>query len=117
MPTDRIIRWAAPSLAPTLADLGGLCEDYTRGIAPPPYWAGGRWNVTLPGEIRSALHNLDARRAGLYEPGRARCIEVWRSNDGESVYVITRSADEVTSAVADGLAALVARHWGGEREC
>ena len=114
MAQDRIIRWPSPLDAPPNAALGVLCEDYTRGLAPPPRWGSGRWNVTLPGEIRSALHTLDARRVGLYEPGRARCIEVWRSD--ESVYVMTRSADEVTNAVAEGLAALIARHWHGERE-
>ena len=113
MALDRIIRWASPLDAPPNAALGALCEDYTRGLAPPPRWGAGRWNVTLPGEVRSALHNL-GNRAGLYEPGRARCIEVWR--DDESVYVMTRSADEITNAVAEGLAALIARHWQGTRE-
>lgn len=117
MSQDRIIRWHSSTTAPTLADIGTLCEDYTRGLAPPPHWGGGRWNIELPGEIRSALHNLDAaRRAGLYEPGRTRCIEVWRAPDGADVCVMTRSADEVTNAVAEGLAALIARHWHGTRE-
>lgn len=111
MATDRIIHWPPPAQAPTKADLGALCHNYSAGLAVSVEWQGGRWYITLPGEAHSAIPG----REFLHERGQGRWIEVWR--DDESVYVMTRSADEITSAVAEGLAALVARQWGGTREC
>lgn len=94
MSTDRVIRWAPPVQAPTAEALGTLACNYTRDLATSVEWHGGRWYITLPGEAHSAVG-----RAFLHNPGQARWIEVWR--DDESVYVMTRHADEVTNAVAE----------------
>jgi hypothetical protein len=126
MATDRNIHWTAPSglntgeqwaRLPARSDLGRLCRDYTRGLAVSVRWHRDRYIVTLPGESRSALHRIAGKRN--YERGRRRCVEVWAGVVGDRyvVDVMTRSADEITSAVAEGLAALVARQWGGTREC
>lgn len=111
MALDRIIRWSPPARAPSTDDLATVARAYTKGLVTSVEWQGGRWYITLPGEAHSAIG-----RDFLHDPGQARWIEVWRSDGGEEVYVMTRHADEVTNAVAEGLAALVARHWRGERE-
>ena len=120
MPQDRVINWPASTRiedVPCNVKLGRLCRDYARGIASRVRWRKGRWYIDLPGEVRSALHRL-SDHPRPYERGEPRWIEVWSggNEDGHSVYVMTRHADDITNAIAEGLAAIIARHWRGERE-
>ena len=48
--------------------------------------------------------------------GAERWIEVWPDPDCKSVDVMTRQGDDVTHAMADGLARLLALTWTGKVE-
>ena len=128
MSRDLVIRWPhgptvplhEQSRLPSNVALGTLCRDYTRGLAVSVRWRKGRWWIRLPGETRTALYRLAEKPRPL--DADKRLIEVMSFGEGPvmapgfAVYVTTRCADEVTNAVADGLAALIAQHWRGERE-
>ena len=128
MSRDLVIRWShgptvplhEQSRLPSNVALGTLCRDYTRGLAVSVRWRKGRWWIRLPGETRTALYRLAEKPRPL--DADKRLIEVMSFGEGPvmapgfAVYVTTRCADEVTNAVADGLAALIAQHWSGERE-
>ena len=120
MPQDRVIHWPASTRVadvPTNVVLGPLCRDYTRGIATSVRWHRGRTIIRLPGECTAALRRV-GRPARMFERGEPRTIEVSMggADDGFRVYVTTRMADDITNAIAEGLAAIIAQHWRGERE-
>lgn len=119
MSQDRVIHWPASTrgMLPTPMQLGTLCRDYATGIGTVER-AGDRWHIRLPGECTAALRHLSARAGRPFEPGEPRTIEVWTGVTGDRVvvYVTTRMQDDITNAIAEGLAAIIARHWRGERE-
>jgi hypothetical protein len=124
VPTDRVIHWPAQSpdepvnvwKVPTNEALGTLCKDYARGIATSVRWSGGRWYINLPGTPSNALEQFYPRDPSTYNV--KRWIEVWCGGDEHryTVYVMTRGQDDITNAVAEGLADIIARHWRGARD-
>lgn len=83
-------------------------------------WSRDRWLVDLRGVNHRALARQRAIFRRLNKVDRLtpwpRWIEVWPSEKLLVVSVMTRQHDEYTNAVAEGLAALIARWWTGKRE-
>lgn len=103
MALDRFVHWNGA--APTKEQLQAAIYKYAEGINPkePPLWHHDRWIIPLcgtPGTIDKGT--LD------------RWVEVW--SDEHCVDVITRQADDITNAIADGLAKLLARRFDGRIE-
>ena len=116
MATDRILHWADE--VPSEAELTTLCNDYM-GMAGGASWHFDRLVIRLKGYLSRALINMpkataEQKHFWTSQALEPRVIEVFF--DDEHVDVITRSADEFTCAVADGLVALIARHWGAKPE-
>lgn len=105
MARDRI---ATFTKAPSKADLQTLLEDYLRNLGATIRWDRDRFFCTLPGKPCDGLARLSSlgSRPGLPEE---RWIEVWK--DHTSVDVMTRCADDITNAIADGLFEIIARFW------
>lgn len=115
MALDRTITWAR-NKGPAKEDVGKVVEDYACGLGEAR-WDGDRWYIDLPGHNSSALRRVAEKC--LWSTG-SRWIEVWidqsADRDRECVDVMTRQHDEITNAIAEGLAKVIARFWGGERE-
>jgi len=111
MALDRIIRFDKPFKPPTRMELTTLLADYFQGIGGAS-WDKDRFFVTLPGRPCYALGRL--AKIPFSELPEQRWIEVWK--DRTSVDVITRTADDITNALAEGLAEIIARFWQGARE-
>lgn len=122
MSFDRIIDFEqADKAAPGRDELGAVIEDYLGRAARRVYWDRDRWFAVLIGLKSWPLRRAYARyskvlttsaRAHEIEAEPERWIEVWA--DKHTVDVLTRRQDEFTMAVADGLAALIARYYGGK---
>lgn len=83
-------------------------------------WEGDRWFVTLPGKPSDALASTPYRH---YVREDTRWIEVWYDDArdlaaGEpfSIDVMTRSQDQYTNALAEGLTQCLTTAFQGERE-
>jgi hypothetical protein len=99
--------------------------DYVRGLSELVYWEKDRWFVDLPGSPSFAFQRVGpstpTQRAAWLELAhesngapRPRWIEVWPSK--VCCYVMTREMDHITNVIADGLAKLLARAFGGTIE-
>lgn len=124
MAHDRFIRFSAP--APTRESVQTVLEDFFRGIGKVR-WSGvdtvasPRFYVSLPGKVCWALTRVypDCHRAKAQaEEVRPRWIEVVLVYEPDHLQadVITREMDDVTNAMAEGLAELLATACGGTRE-
>lgn len=111
MALDRIIRFDKPNHPPIRMELTTLLADYFQGIGTVK-WDKDRFFVSLPGKPCHALGRLAV--IPRMPPPEERWIEVWKNRT--SVDVITRGADDITNALAEGLAEIIARFWQGERE-
>lgn len=108
---------------PTKDDIGTALVDYLGDpLVRELRWETDRWFVSLPGKRSHPLRQLvDEGYRKKYidpemneQPDTARWFEVWV--DGNTVDVITRQQDELTSNIALGFAKLVARFWEGKLE-
>lgn len=112
MPQDRVVRWR--EVRPDNGQIKEALEDYV-GKAGSVFMK-DRLYCVLPGKTSSALKRA---APGFARPAEIECdtkrlFEVCVHED--SIYVITRMADEFTAAVAEGFAVLCANTWRGERE-
>ena len=115
MAQDRLIRWGAKR--PARADLGAALEDYLGGIAESVAWREDRWFAVLKGTTRDPFRRVEHPPVSRYPEelqNAERWIEVWIGDS--SIDVITRMQDEITNRIADGFAALCARHWNGKED-
>jgi len=120
MASDRFIHFEAKR--PTHEQVGWVIEDYLGVAAVSIVWheRSSRWVVLLPGTKSVACRRVAPESAwarcadDLSEENRV--IEVFFTERGadEQLSVITRLQDEYTDTVADGLATLLARYWGGK---
>jgi hypothetical protein len=113
MSRDRFI-WFDRDGHPGTLPVGTLIEDYLGAVAESVEWKNDRWEALLPGRTSHPLKRLEphwSRVAAFSEENRERWIEVVISDT--CIDVLTRQQDEATNAIADGLARLIARHWGG----
>jgi hypothetical protein len=111
---------------PSREELENVIEDYVRWIGNTT-WHIDRFFVALPGYdsfpfLRSGPAT-EAQRAAALEAikiGDRKGFEVWPSpedgswKDEPCVCVITRHADDITNAIARGLAEVLARGWRGK---
>jgi len=120
MASDRFIYFDAER--PTNEQVGWVIEDYFGKAAVSIEWSErtSRWEVLLPGNKsvacrRVAPETVWAQCANELST-EERFIEVFFTERGadEQLSVTTRLADEYTDTVADGLATLLARYWGGK---
>lgn len=115
MATDRTVSWSLfARRKPTLRDVRRVCEDYVRGTGARVWFEGDRFYIVLPGTTTHPLRRV-AAPPPYEEPERERWIEVWKGvipGEGRTIVdVMTRCQDEVTNAVARGLAEVFARYW------
>lgn len=127
MSADRFVRWKPDAPRPTRQELQFLLEDYTRGIATSVSWNAEqrRFYVVLPGRPSWPFMRIgcvsDVEKRSYAEEtaqGRYRWIEVYFAEGvpDEPLDVITRRGDEITNAIADRIAEIVARFWEGRIE-
>jgi hypothetical protein len=114
MSRDRFIRWRTRQ-CPTRSEVEIVCIDYLGGLGQVAWLdhADGvpRFFLSLVGESSHPLQRIGARRTNIHRADR--WIEV--IPDGSASFdILTREQDAVTNAIADGLAAVFARHWDGE---
>lgn len=126
MGADRFVYWQ-DGKRPTHQEIRHVVEDYLGEMAveyeeepemvrrlPHPIF------VTLVGKHSHPLKRVREAMAipGVVmdqEPGwEGRYLEVWIHQD--SVNIETRMQDEITMRIADGLAQVFARFWGGKLE-
>lgn len=107
---------------PTRQEVQYLLEDYFKGIATNVRWDSDRFFVSLPGTQTNALGRMPDAHHLYREPDGKRWIEVWLADPDPAyknqavVDVMTRQADEVTNAMAEGVVEILARFWKGEVE-
>jgi len=109
MALDRFVYWKGE--LPTKEQLEKTVFDYAKGINPneAPLWLRDRWIIPLLG-APSYVSNKARADAWTDE----RWIEIWP--DDHCVDVITRLADDITNAIAEGLAKLLTRMFDGRYE-
>lgn len=112
--------------APGRTTIAICLRDYVGGMGVVT-WDGERFFAAFPGKPSYAFQHVgpatDAEREGWEQAEKARCnavpltvpLERWFEVlcDTHRIDVITRSADDITNAVAEGFAAVLARGWGG----
>lgn len=113
MSLDRFVRFGEGA-APTKNDVQCLLEDFFGGAAWSIVWNEDRFFVDFAARCSDALRRL-GRDFYKHEPFD-RTLEVWLSPTAPVISVITRHADDYVSALADGIARVVALRWGGEVE-
>lgn len=110
MPQDRFVYWNPTSPPRTEAVIHAL-RTYLNGIARVEWsQTEGRYFAEITGRPAHPDHRL---RATLHEGSRT--IEVF-FHVGESVNIMTRSADLLTGVIADGFARFCTRRWQGRFE-
>lgn len=110
MSADRFVLFASGFAHPSVTDLDSLLADYVGSAARVEFHV-DRFIVTFPGECSAALRRVGGR--DFYTERQERWLEVVLDRETGTVDVLTRRQDEYVGAVADGLAALIARHWDG----
>ncbi len=116
MATGIVIHWTAKR--PPRAEVGILLEDFFAGVGTV-MWGGGRWNVAIAGLGSPALRRMPevseayAASAPVRQTYR-RTIEVWTDADGSTTEVMARFGDELTWALAKGVAETMRGWWQGE---
>jgi hypothetical protein len=108
--SDRTAHWT--DTAPTDLEIRTVTENFFGAAAESYRKDGARLYIYLYGRSSSALRSIQ----GVVQERRPteRWIEVWFGK--EYCSVITRSADEYTSALADGLHALLIQAFKGSRD-
>jgi hypothetical protein len=102
MALDRFIEWQEKPTVPTIRAV--LAEFLGSGFDLK--WDGDRWFVSVPGEPSPTVNDYPT-------PYRKdRFIEIF---SGDHLDVITRQADPITNAIADGLAEYLCFRLKGKR--
>lgn len=121
MPSDRFV-YFTKERAPAPAQVLILMEDFF-GAAAVMRDNGDRLLAKLPGERpTSPFRRLEPRGRGneaRHDGIEGRYVEVFVASlldDVPRLNVMTRSADALTSVLADRLAELLAEYWEGTRE-
>jgi hypothetical protein len=121
MSHDRILYFEQ---MPSRQDVQVALENYLgSAAAEPPTWVeytlpgSGRWDVRLSATSSRALRRLNPALEGYYaemarEPRQFEVVYM----KGDHIDVLTRHADELTNAVAEGFALVVEQHWRGRRD-
>jgi hypothetical protein len=117
MATDRFVSFGA--VRPTRAQIRRALVRYI-GDPGAVKWsrASGRFVVTLPGEPRDAWVRPLAYPKARPRPvmNEERWFEVFPGGEDAELSVITRSADDITNAVATGFARACVYAFGTVRE-
>lgn len=125
MSRDIRVLWRGdPVQAPTSTEVEHVLENYCAQIGVVG-WLRDRWYINFPGSPSFAMARIKwmsetlklARAEAAFEPDgspRPRWIEVF--NHGTSLNFITRDQDEITNAIALGLAEVFATYWKGTLE-
>jgi len=113
MPADRIVNRKPRGKWPTRKEVGVISTDYFGDLAKVS-WEKDRYFCKVVGTISHPLNRIKgAYKSPLDLKFQERWIEVWF--DRSSLYVMTRMQDEVTGALAEGLASLFCRFYQGTR--
>lgn len=121
MAADRFIRFDGPKARrPKKDELLLVLKNFVGG-AGGVEWVDDqdRAYITLPGHPSfpfRGLPEMEGRDRHDGEQDRPRWIEVWQDPRDGTVDVMTRGMDEFTNVVAEGVAKMIARWWGGEYE-
>jgi len=117
MALDRFVWWKTKR-RPTRDEIGTVLRGFFKGFGARVTWNQDRYFIKLPGEITHPLNRIKGayKQHGPEKGFEDRWIEVWPSKDGKCLDVMTRMQDEVTNALAEGLAQLFARFWEGRRD-
>ena len=109
MSVDRFVRFDKKK--PTLDELKDILECYIEGLGSISYSSNDSvWFVKLPGKpsfpFKTIYPEMDS------QAHEERGFEVWvGALIANNIDVVTRQADELTSAIADGYAKIVARFF------
>ena len=112
MSCDRVINWK--DRRPTREEAQTVIEDFF-GDCCHVSWDKDRWFVIVPGKPSAPLARIPGGRSGPEMPG-TRWIEVWPAKDDKCLFVMTRTQDHFTNALADSLAKVCASWWRGKLE-
>lgn len=112
MAQDRVVRWR--EIIPNNQQIKEALEDYV----------GEAGSVVITDRLYCVLSGKTSPALKRVAPGRARTVAIGYNAERrfevcigkDFINVITRMADEFTSAVAEGFAVLCANAWRGERE-
>ena len=117
MSQDRIIIWKKKR--PSKRDIGIIASDYFGEIAEVR-WEDDRYFCKVVGMTSYPLKNIPAA-IEMFPVGQVggvpigeRSIEIWLNKS--YMYIITRLQDEITNAMAEGLATVFTRFYQAERE-
>lgn len=115
MAYDRFVYWK--DTVPTKEQIGEVLHDFLGELATSVEWKDDRWYVSLLG----ALTGMFRRQPGAYAfdyGDRQRGFEVWVRDRGRApcIDVITRMADDATTALANDFAHRCAKFWGGTED-
>lgn len=114
MSNDRFINF---SKRPAKAAIAKFLADFV-GEAGRLEWSVDRWIITLVGKPSACFKQFKRRVTKgyreLFELQPSRWIEVWPGQ--YCIDVLTRTMDEFTNAVAEGMAKCIARFWDGSLE-
>lgn len=114
MAFDRFIYWT--DLIPSKKDIELVLVNFF-GDAAEVKWNKDRWFVTLKGETSVALKDVCKYAAEFHNElmSDTRWIEVWWS-EGRCIDIITRMQDDYTNCLAEGLEAVIKRHWRAKND-
>lgn len=101
---------------PTFEEVSLILEDYLSGVGTVEV-RGDFLLVTLHGKISCAfrrIHGYESKATAMEEMGAThpRFFEVYFVEEG--IRVVTRMADELTNAIAEGFAAMILHFKQGE---
>ncbi len=109
MSSDRFVYWSERK--PDQVQFNTFLEDFFGGAAQWVWTGPGRATIHLPGKSSHPFARLVDH--SMPKPAHAeRWIEVVLTD--ESVDILTRTQDEYTCVLADGMAVAVERFWRGE---
>lgn len=101
---------------PTKDELRDVMVAYLGEYATSlPYWKDGRWHIMLVGKGSTAWTPSLGPSPPPELVREERFLELF-CDDNKTIDVITRQQDEATNKLAEGLADIIARFWGGRVE-
>lgn len=102
MSQDRFVTFPTEAARPSVDEMRCLLEDFFAGAEEGIVWNSDRFVVLFTGQCRDPLRRL-GRDLYASEPFDRTPV----------ISVITRHADDYVSALADGIARVVALRWQG----
>lgn len=115
MSLSRIVQFEKKQ--PSKEEIGLVLEDYLEEAAEEICWMRDRYFVTLKGKTSYPLRRIDGVAKAVLEDnekvaGRPRMFWVWIGK--EIVEAGTMDEDYFTSAIVEGLVAILSRFWDGD---